>query len=350
MSEKKIKTDALIIGAGPCGLFQVFELGLLGIDSVLIDSLPTIGGQCTELYPDKPIYDIPGIPVCTGEELIENLSKQIEPFSPKIILGDEVTELKKSNDSFELETQKGTTISAKTVFIAGGVGSFQPRKIRLKGIDDFEDKWLHYRVKDKKSFYGKKIIIAGGGDSALDWAIDYAESNDHQENGGTVSLIHRRDEYRGAESSVQTIKSFAESNRINLYENSKISGFEVNADNSFKLAIDADGDELSLNGDVLLVFFGLSPKLGPIADWGLGITKKSVSVDTESYQTNIPGIFAIGDISNYPGKKKLILSGFHEAALAAFAAKAIITPGKKVSLQYTTTSPLLKERLGVSEK
>ena len=350
MSENKIKTDALIIGAGPCGLFQVFELGLLGIDSVLIDSLPKIGGQCTELYPDKPIYDIPGIPVCTGEELIENLSKQIEPFSPKIILGDELIELEKNNDSFELKTQKGLSISAKTVFIAGGVGSFQPRKIRLKGIDKFEDKWLHYRVKDKKSFYGKKIVIAGGGDSALDWAIDYTESNDHIENGGSVSLIHRRDEYRGAESSVQAIKSFAESKRINLYENSKISGFELNADNSFKLAIDADGEELSLNGEVLLVFFGLSPKLGPIADWGLDITKKSVSVDTESYQTNIPGIFAIGDISDYPGKKKLILSGFHEAALAAFAAKAIITPGKKVSLQYTTTSPLLKERLGVSEK
>ena len=350
MSKNKIKTDALIIGAGPCGLFQVFELGLLGIDSVLIDSLPTIGGQCTELYPEKPIYDIPGIPVCTGEELIQNLSKQIEPFSPKIILGDEVIELEKSNESFEIKTQTGKTINAKTVFIAGGVGSFQPRKIRLKGIDDFEGKWLHYRVKDKKSFYGKKIIIAGGGDSALDWVIDFAESSDHIEKGGTVSLIHRRDEYRGAESSVQAIKSFAESNRIKLYENSKISGFELNGDSSFKLAVDADGRELSMNGDFLLVFFGLSPKLGPIADWGLDITKKSISVDTESYQTNIPGIFAIGDISDYPGKKKLILSGFHEAALAAFAAKAIITPGKKVSLQYTTTSPLLKERLGVSEK
>ena len=193
---KKIETDALIIGAGPCGLFQVFELGLLGIDSVLIDSLPTIGGQCTELYPDKPIYDIPGIPVCTGEELIENLSKQIEPFSPKMILGDEVTELKANKDSFDIKTQKGQKITAKTVFIAGGVGSFQPRKIRVKGIDDYEKKWLHYRVKDKKSFYGKDIIIAGGGDSALDWAIDFAESTEHKENGGTVSLIHRRDEYR----------------------------------------------------------------------------------------------------------------------------------------------------------
>jgi len=347
---KKIETDALIIGAGPCGLFQVFELGLLGIDSVLIDSLPTIGGQCTELYPDKPIYDIPGIPVCTGEELIENLSKQIEPFSPKMILGDEVTELEANKDSFDIKTQKGQKITAKTVFIAGGVGSFQPRKIRLKGIDDYENKWLHYKVKNKESFYGKDIIIAGGGDSALDWAIDFAESSEHKENGGTVSLIHRRDEYRGAESSVQKIKALAESKQIDLYENSKISGFDIEEENSFILDINTNDSKLNLIGDALLVFFGLSPKLGPIAEWGLDITKKSIKVDTESYQTNIPGIFAIGDISDYPGKKKLILSGFHEAALAAFAAKAIITPGKKVNLQYTTTSPLLKERLGVSEK
>ena len=347
---KKIETDALIIGAGPCGLFQVFELGLLGIDSVLIDSLPTIGGQCTELYPDKPIYDIPGIPVCTGEELIENLSKQIEPFSPKMILGDEVTELEANKDSFDIKTQKGQKITAKTVFIAGGVGSFQPRKIRLKGIDDYENKWLHYKVKNKESFYGKDIIIAGGGDSALDWAIDFAESSEHKENGGTVSLIHRRDEYRGAESSVQKIKALAESKQIDLYENSKISGFDIEGENSFILDINTNDSKLNLIGDALLVFFGLSPKLGPIAEWGLDITKKSIKVDTESYQTNIPGIFAIGDISDYPGKKKLILSGFHEAALAAFAAKAIITPGKKVNLQYTTTSPLLKERLGVSEK
>ena len=347
---KKIETDALIIGAGPCGLFQVFELGLLGIDSVLIDSLPTIGGQCTELYPDKPIYDIPGIPVCTGEELIENLSKQIEPFSPKMILGDEVTELEANKDSFDIKTQKGQKITAKTVFIAGGVGSFQPRKIRLKGIDDYENKWLHYKVKNKESFYGKDIIIAGGGDSALDWAIDFAESTEHKENGGTVSLIHRRDEYRGAESSVQKIKALAESKQIDLYENSKISGFDIGEENSFILDINTNDSKLNLIGDALLVFFGLSPKLGPIAEWGLDITKKSIKVDTESYQTNIPGIFAIGDISDYPGKKKLILSGFHEAALAAFAAKAIITPGKKVNLQYTTTSPLLKERLGVSEK
>ncbi|HJN01025.1 MAG TPA: NAD(P)/FAD-dependent oxidoreductase [Gammaproteobacteria bacterium] len=349
MPNENIETDALIIGAGPCGLFQVFELGLLGIESVVIDSLPSKGGQCSELYPDKPIYDIPGIPVCTGEELIENLSKQIEPFSPHLILGDEVTELERKDGSFDIKTQKGKSISAKTVFIAGGVGSFQPRKIRIKGIDEHENKWLHYRVKDKNAFHGKKIIIAGGGDSALDWAIDYAESSDHIENGGTVSLIHRRDEYRGAVSSIQTINSLAKSKRINLYENTKISGFDSNGANSFMLNIQSNGSEQTIEGDVLLVFYGLSPKLGPIAEWGLDITKKSIAVNTESYQTNIPGVFAIGDISDYPGKKKLILSGFHEAALAAFAAKAIITPGKKVNLQYTTTSPLLKERLGVND-
>ena len=349
MPNEKIETEALIIGAGPGGLFQVCELGLLGIESTVIDSLPAIGGQCTELYPDKPIYDIPGIPICTGEELIENLSKQIEPFSPKLILGDEVIELERKDESFEIKTQKGKIISAKTVFIAGGVGSFQPRKIRVKGIEEYENKWLHYRVKDKDSFLGKKIIIAGGGDSALDWAIDYAESTEHIEQGGTVSLIHRRDEYRGAVSSVQSIKTLSESKKITLYENAKISGFDSSGENSFMLNIESDGPERSLEGDVLLVFYGLSPKLGPIAEWGLDITKKSIAVNTETYQTNIPGVFAIGDISNYPGKKKLILSGFHEAALAAFAAKAIITPGKKVNLQYTTTSPLLKERLGVSE-
>ena len=349
MPNENIETDALIIGAGPCGLFQVFELGLLGIESVVIDSLPSKGGQCSELYPDKPIYDIPGIPVCTGEELIENLSKQIEPFSPHLILGDEVTELERKDGSFDIKTQKGKSISAKTVFIAGGVGSFQPRKIRIKGIDEHENKWLHYRVKDKNAFHGKKIIIAGGGDSALDWAIDYAESSDHIENGGTVSLIHRRDEYRGAVSSIQTINSLAKSKRINLYENTKISGFDSNGANSFMLNIQSNGSEQTIEGDVLLVFYGLSPKLGPIAEWGLDITKKSIAVNTESYQTNIPGVFAIGDISDYPGKKKLILSGFHEAALAAFAAKAIITPGKKVNLQYTTISPLLKERLGVND-
>ena len=349
MPNKNIKTDALIIGAGPCGLFQVFELGLLGIESIVIDSLPSIGGQCTELYPDKPIYDIPGIPVCTGEELIDNLSKQIEPFSPKLILGDEVIELERNDESFQIKTQKGKIISAKTIFIAGGVGSFQPRKIRLKGIEEHENKWLHYSVKDKNSFHGKKIVIAGGGDSALDWAIDYAESSEHIDQGGTVSLIHRRDEYRGAVSSVQSIKSLAELKRITLYENAKISGFDSNGKNSFMLKIQSNGSEVSIEGDALLVFYGLSPKLGPIAEWGLDITKKSITVNTETYETNIPGVFAIGDISNYPGKKKLILSGFHEAALAAFAAKAIITPGKKVNLQYTTTSPLLKERLGVSE-
>ncbi|HJL80481.1 MAG TPA: NAD(P)/FAD-dependent oxidoreductase, partial [Gammaproteobacteria bacterium] len=273
MPNENIETDALIIGAGPCGLFQVFELGLLGIESVVIDSLPSKGGQCSELYPDKPIYDIPGIPVCTGEELIENLSKQIEPFSPHLILGDEVTELERKDGSFDIKTQKGKSISAKTVFIAGGVGSFQPRKIRIKGIDEHENKWLHYRVKDKNAFHGKKIIIAGGGDSALDWAIDYAESSDHIENGGTVSLIHRRDEYRGAVSSIQTINSLAKSKRINLYENTKISGFDSNGANSFMLNIQSNGSEQTIEGDVLLVFYGLSPKLGPIAEWGLDITK-----------------------------------------------------------------------------
>lgn len=350
MPSREIKTDALIIGAGPCGLFQVFELGLLGINSVVIDSLPSIGGQCTELYPDKPIYDIPGIPVCTGEELIQNLLKQIEPFSPEMILNDEVTELEKKDDFFNVKTEKGNRISAKTVFIAGGVGSFQPRKIRLKDIEQYEDKWLHYRIKNKKKFMGMNIIIAGGGDSALDWAMEFSQSEEHIKKGGSVTIIHRRDEYKAAESSVHIIKNLAKSNQIKIFEHTKINGFKTNKDTSFNLLITSKDGDQNIVGDALMVFYGLSPKLGPIAEWGLDITKKSIAVDTESFQTNITGIFAIGDISNYPGKKKLILSGFHEAALAAFAAKAIITPGKKVNLQYTTTSPILKERLGLTEK
>ena len=350
MPSREIKTDALIIGAGPCGLFQVFELGLLGINSVVIDSLPSIGGQCTELYPDKPIYDIPGIPVCTGEELIQNLLKQIEPFSPEMILNDEVTELEKKDEFFHIKTEKGNRISAKTVFIAGGVGSFQPRKIRLKDIEQYEDHWLHYRIKNKKKFMGMNIIIAGGGDSALDWAMEFSLSEEHIKKGGSVTIIHRRDEYKAAESSVHIIKNLAKSNQIKIFEHTKINGFKTNKDSSFNLLITSKDGDQNIVGDALMVFYGLSPKLGPIAEWGLDITKKSIAVDTESFQTNITGIFAIGDISNYPGKKKLILSGFHEAALAAFAAKAIITPGKKVNLQYTTTSPILKERLGLTEK
>ena len=350
MSQEPKNIDALIIGAGPCGLFQVFELGLLGINSIIIDSMDKIGGQCSELYPDKPIYDIPGIPVCSAEELVGNLLKQIEPFNPQIQLSEEVVGVEKMNKGYLVTTSKENQFITKTIFIAGGVGSFQAKKLRLKNISDYEDQWLYYKIQDKNKLIGKNIVIFGGGDSALDWAIEFATDKNFLDSGGQVTLVHRRDEYRGATASVNTMKDLAEQELIKLYETSTLRSFKTDNNDLKSLTLYRDGKELEVEADVALVFFGLSPKLGPIGDWGLEINKKSIEVNTESFETNHPSIFAIGDIANYPGKKKLILSGFHEAALAAFAAKAIIEPGKKVHLQYTTTSPKLQERLGVSKK
>ncbi|MFL2560592.1 MAG: NAD(P)/FAD-dependent oxidoreductase [Gammaproteobacteria bacterium] len=351
MSQEPKNIDALIIGAGPCGLFQAFELGLLGINSIIIDSMDKVGGQCSELYPDKPIYDIPGIPICSAQELIDNLLKQIEPFNPKIQLGEEVVGVEKIKNGYLVTTSKEIQFITKTIFIAGGVGSFQAKKLRLDTISDHEDQWLYYKIQDKNKLLGKNIVIFGGGDSALDWAIEFATDKDFVDDPGSqVSLVHRRDEYRGAPASVNTIKELANQKLVTLYETSTLRSFKTDNNHLKSLTLYRDGKELEIEADVVLVFFGLSPKLGPIADWGLEINKKSIEVNTESFETNHPGIFAIGDIANYPGKKKLILSGFHEAALAAFAAKAIIEPGKKVHLQYTTTSPKLQERLGVSKK
>ncbi len=350
MSQEPKNIDALIIGAGPCGLFQVFELGLLGINSIIIDSMDKIGGQCSELYPDKPIYDIPGIPVCSAEELVGNLLKQIEPFNPQIQLSEEVVGVEKMNKGYLVTTSKENQFITKTIFIAGGVGSFQAKKLRLKNISDYEDQWLYYKIQDKNKLIGKNIVIFGGGDSALDWAIEFATDKNFLDSGGQVTLVHRRDEYRGATASVNTMKDLAEQELIKLYETSTLRSFKTDNNDLKSLTLYRDGKELEVEAEVALVFFGLSPKLGPIGDWGLEINKKSIEVNTESFETNHPSIFAIGDIANYPGKKKLILSGFHEAALAAFAAKAIIEPGKKVHLQYTTTSPKLQERLGVSKK
>jgi len=351
LSREPKNIDALIIGAGPCGLFQAFELGLLGINSIIMDSMDKVGGQCSELYPDKPIYDIPGIPICSAQELIDNLLKQIEPFNPKIQLGEEVIGVEKINNEYLVTTSKDIQFITKTIFIAGGVGSFQAKRLRLDSINDYEDQWLYYKIQDKNKLLGKNIVIFGGGDSALDWAIEFATDKDFLDSSGTqVSLVHRRNEYRGAPASVNTMKELAKQELIKLYEVSTLRSFKTDNNHLKSLTLYKDGEELEIEADVALVFFGLSPKLGPIADWGLEINKKSIEVNTESFETNHPAIFAIGDIANYPGKKKLILSGFHEATLAAFAAKAIIEPGKKVHLQYTTTSPKLQERLGVSKK
>jgi thioredoxin reductase (NADPH) len=338
-----IKTDVVIVGAGPCGLFQVFELGLLGLKSHVVDSIRQPGGQCTELYPDKPIYDIPGIPVCTGEELTNNLMKQIEPFDSVLHLNEEVTVVRKDGDnSFFVETSEGTQFEAKAVVIAGGVGSFQPRHLRLPGIDDFEAKNLHYRVQNPQQFAGKKLIILGGGDSALDWVLELANVAAH------ITLVHRRDEYRAVEASVAKMRKLVADGKVDAIESAKATAAEMKDGAITALTIQPkDSEPVDVAADDVLVFFGLAPKLGPIAEWGLDINRKTINVDVEKFETSTPGIYAVGDINFYPGKKKLILCGFHEAALAAFAIKQQIEPDKKVRLQYTTTSPLMHERLGV---
>ncbi len=337
-----IETDAVIVGAGPVGLFQVFELGLLEIKAHVVDSLKEVGGQCIELYPDKPIYDIPAVPVCTGKELTDNLLKQIEPFGATFHLGQEVTVVRRRADGrFDLETSLGTRFVSKTVFIAAGVGSFQPRTLKVPGIEKFEGKQLFYRVKDPTRFYGRNLVICGGGDSALDWTLDLVGKAE------SVVLLHRRDGFRAAPASVAKMRELCERLEMQFLVG-QISGFEESGDKLVEIRVTSlDGVTRRLPLDDLLVFFGLSPKLGPIAEWGLALERKQIVVDTEKFETSEPGIFAVGDINTYPGKKKLILSGFHEAALAAFGAAKYVFPDKKIHLQYTTTSPKLHKVLGV---
>jgi thioredoxin reductase (NADPH) len=339
-----IQTDVVIVGAGPCGLFQVFELGLLGLKAELVDSIRQPGGQCTELYPDKPIYDIPAIPVCSGEELTEALLKQIKPFDCGMHLGEEVMVVNRNDDdSFHIATSAGTEFQAKAVVIAGGVGSFQPRQLRVPGAEEYAATTLHYRVKDPSQFAGKKLAILGGGDSALDWVLELAGIAEH------ITLVHRRDEYRAVPASVDKMRKLAADGSMDVIENAKASGIDGKDGTISSITVQPkEGEAVNVAVDHVLVFFGLAPKLGPIAEWGLDINRKTINVDTEKFETSEPGIYAIGDISFYPGKKKLILCGFHEAALAAFAIKQRIEPDKKVHLQYTTTSPIMHERLGVS--
>ena len=338
-----IETDAVIIGAGPVGLFQVFELGLLEIKAHVIDSLPEVGGQCIELYPDKPIYDIPAVPVCTGRELIANLLKQIEPFKAQFHLNQEVSSLEQQDDGrFLIRTSSDQAFLSKTIFIAAGVGAFQPRTLKLDGIEAFVDKQVFYRVKNPEQFTGKRMVICGGGDSALDWALHFADQ------GQNVTLIHRRDEFKAAPQSIAKMRALCANGKMQLIIG-QITGLESTNDQLTEIAVtNIDGEIQMIALDVLLLFYGLSPKLGPIADWGLEIDRKQVAVDTACFQTSTPGIYAVGDINIYPGKKKLILSGFHEAALAAFAAAAYLAPEKQIQLQYTTTSPKLHKALGVS--
>lgn len=346
MNQEVIETDAVIVGAGPVGLFQVFELGLLEIKAHVIDSLPHPGGQCVELYPDKPIYDIPAVPVCTGQELTNNLLKQIEPFGATFHYNQEVTTVQKQDDGrFFVETAIGTRFLTKTIFIAAGVGAFQPRTLKVEGLSAFEGSQLFYSVKNPDDFAGKNLVIAGGGDSAIDWALDFVKDSPHKAE--SVILIHRRDGFKAAPANVARMRELCEAYEMQFIVG-QVTGYEEKDGQLTGAKVTgSDGVTRVVPLDVLLVFFGLSPKLGPIADWGLDIERKQLKVDTEKFSTSEPGIFAVGDINTYPGKKKLILSGFHECALAAFGAMPIISPEKKVFLQYTTTSPKLHKVLGV---
>lgn len=340
-----ISTDVVIVGAGPCGLFQVFELGLLGVEAEVVDSIRQPGGQCAELYPDKPIYDIPAVPVCTGDELTQLLLKQIEPFTPGMHLGEEVSVVERQDeDSFKVVTSAGTEFHCKAIVIAAGVGSFQPRPLRADGVENFEGKSIHYRVRDPQQFKGKRLAILGGGDSALDWVLELAGIAER------ITLIHRRDEYRAMDVSVRKMRALVAEGRMDVIEKAKVTAVHGEGDTLKSITVQPkEGEAMEVEVDHALVFFGLAPKLGPIADWGLDINRKTINVDTEKFETSEPGIYAVGDINYYPGKKKLILCGFHEAALAAFAIKQRIEPDKKVHLQYTTTSPIMHERLGVED-
>ncbi|GMV45271.1 MAG: ferredoxin--NADP reductase [Pseudomonadota bacterium] len=341
-----IETDAVIVGAGPVGLFQVFELGLLDIEAHVIDALAYPGGQCIELYPDKPIYDIPAVPMCTGKELTDRLLRQIEPFGAAFHFGEEVTRLRREADGrFRVETSKGTRLHARTVFVAGGVGAFQPRTLNVAGLDKHEGTQLFYRVRDPAQFAGKDLVIAGGGDSALDWTLDFVQPGPHRAR--SVILVHRREGLRAAPASAAKMRELCEAGAMQFVVG-QITGFEERDGRLAALKVSGgDGVTRVVTLDVLLVFFGLSPRLGPIAAWGLGLDRRQIVVDTERFETSVPGIFAVGDINTYPGKKKLILSGFHEAALAAFGAARYVFPDRRVLLQYTTTSPKLHKVLGV---
>jgi len=338
-----ISTDVVIVGAGPCGLFQVFELGLLGLRAHVVDALKDPGGQCAELYPDKPIYDIPALPVCGAQELVDRLLAQIKPFDAQFHLGQEVQQLKRAADGrrFELATSAGTRFDAGAVIIAGGVGAFQPRRLIVDGAEALEGVSIHYRVRRAEDFHGRRLLILGGGDSALDWALDLAGK------ASALTLAHRRAEFRAAPASVARMRELAAAGRLAFHEGivqrldvegGRLRGAEL------KLT---GGTTVHVDCEQVLAFFGLHPKLGPIADWGLALEKKALKVDTEKFETSERGIFAVGDINTYPGKKKLILSGFHEAALAAFAVQSWLHPDKKQFLQYTTTSPIMHKRLGV---
>ena len=341
-----ISTDALIIGAGPVGLFAVFELGLLDIRTHVIDILPKVGGQCAELYPEKPIYDIPGFPVVTGQGLVDNLMEQIKPFSPAFHLNQQVEELEVIGDaaapSFRVTTDAGTVFETRAVLIAAGGGSFQPKKPPIPAIETYEGTSVFYAVRKMDALRGRDVLIVGGGDSALDWVLNL------QPIARRVTLMHRRDEFRAAPHSVEQMRALVASGKMDL-KIGQVTGLKGDAPNlAAAICRDNDGNSFEIACDRMLPFFGLTMKLGPIAGWGLNLSENLIPVDTEKFETSVPGLFAIGDINTYPGKLKLILSGFHEAALAAQKAHRYVHPDKRLTFQYTTSSSSLQKKLGVN--
>ena len=328
-----IETDILIIGAGPCGLFTVFEAGLLKLKCHLVDSLPQAGGQLTEIYPKKPIYDIPGFPDILAGDLVQNLMEQIAPFKPGFTLGERAERIEQLDDKrFKLTTNKGTVHLAPVIAIAGGLGCFEPRKPPINNITDFEDCGVEYIIKEPEIYRNKKIVIAGGGDSALDWAIFLSDI------ASEVTMVHRRKGFRGALDSVEKVEQLAEEGKINLITEAQVTGLSGNGVLQEILIKHKHKGEFTQVTDHFIPLFGLSPKLGPIAEWGLNISRSAIDVDTADYRTNIPGIYAIGDINNYPGKLKLILCGFHEGTLMVQSAFKHIYPDKKVQFKYTTVN------------
>jgi thioredoxin reductase (NADPH) len=340
-----IHTDCLIVGAGPVGLFAVFELGLLDVKAHVIDILDRPGGQCTELYPEKPIYDIPGFPAVGAQELVDNLLKQIEPFGATFHHNEMVTALESIGDAeaplFRVSTDGGLVFEAKTVVIAAGGGSFQPKKPPITGIDAYENHSVFYAVRKMEALRGRRVLIVGGGDSALDWALNLQPIADR------VTLLHRRDEFRAAPHSVEQMRALVAAGKMDL-KLGQVTGLKGEAPSLASVACrDTAGAGFEIEVDRLLPFFGLTMKLGPIADWGLNLHENLIPVDTEKFETSLPGVFAIGDINTYPGKLKLILSGFHEGALAAQKVSRYVFPDKRIVFQYTTSSTSLQKKLRV---
>jgi len=334
-----IKTDVIIIGAGPVGLFAVHQLGIKGLKAVVIDNLDKAGGQCIELYPDKPIYDIPAVPECTGEELTNKLLEQIKPFKTDFYFNERVNEINQDKDNWVVQTSKNNKLVAPNIMIAGGVGSFEPRKLSLKEAEKFENKSLFYSVKNKEEFKGKNISIFGGGDSALDWALELSKIS-------KVTLIHRRNEFRGAPHTLSEIKKLSAQGKLSIKTPCELVAIEGGKDISEIKIKYEDGKIEQIKTDNILSFFGLIMKLGPITEWGLNMDKKHISVNPDNFETNKKGIFAIGDICFYPGKLKLILSGFHEAALASVECFKRARPNEKYRFEFTTSSKTIKDRLG----